>query len=481
MNKNGAPVDATPSPAAGALGDAQPVESVPTRLRQTFPTVAIGASAGGVETLVRLFTLMPADAGCAFIVVMHLAPGRDSALATVLGRTTRMHIEQAEDRTRLESNHVYIIPPGQYLEVQAGELRVRPMSVHPPKPMAVDQLMISLAADQREQAIGIVLTGTGGDGAIGVKAIKSEGGMTIAQSPKTATYPDMPESAIATGHVDQQLTIEDIPAAIVAYVAVAGMRDAETPSSPEVDLLRDILAKYTADDGEISVTLQVEEQTATVRIRDSGLGLAPGMEMRVFELFVQDERAIDRSQGGLGIGLALVRHLVQLHGGTVEAHSEGIGRGSAFVVRLRTLQGEAARSATATGLSEGGSGRVMIVDDDLDGGESTTMLLRLFGYEVEHAVDLDSALRVARTYRPQVVLMDIAMPGADGCEVMRRLRAMPEMAQGATFIAVSGFGQPEDFRRSAAAGFAHHLVKPVNADELNAVLKKALGSEPPAI
>jgi len=236
-------------------------------------------------------------------------------------------------------------------------------------------------------------------------------------------------------------------------------------------------AKYTDDGGEIAVSLQTDKQTAVVRVRDNGLGIAPAMQGRIFDLFVQDQRSVDRSQGGLGIGLALVRHLVSLHGGTIEARSDGVGKGSEFTVRLRLLPAAKVRRAAQKGSDTvGGTGRVMIVDDDREGGSSLDVLLRLYGYEVEHAVDLNAALQLARRLRPQVVLMDVAMPDADGYEVARRLRAMPEMAAGASFIAVSGFGQPDDFRRSAAAGFARHLVKPVDPAELDAVIKRELAA-----
>lgn len=234
-------------------------------------------------------------------------------------------------------------------------------------------------------------------------------------------------------------------------------------------------AKYSEDNGNISISLEVVDQVVLIRVRDNGLGILPDILPRIFELFVQDARSIDRSQGGLGIGLALVRHLVNLHGGAVEVHSEGVGKGSEFVVRLPVLPETSAPNRVVRTEPAGGTGRVMIVEDDPDASESMATLLRIYGYDVERAVDLDSAMRVGRTFRPQVVLMDIALPGADGYEVARRLRAMPEMAaETIFFIGLTGFGQPEDFRRSEAAGFAHHLVKPVEPAELNDVIRKAL-------
>lgn len=234
-------------------------------------------------------------------------------------------------------------------------------------------------------------------------------------------------------------------------------------------------AKYSEDHGSIAISVEVVDQVVLIRVRDHGLGIAPDIQPRVFELFVQDARSIDRSQGGLGIGLALVRHLVNLHGGTVEAHSEGVGKGSEFVVRLPLLPDATAPNRLVRAEPAGGTGRVMIVDDDPDAGETLALLLQIYGYDVERAVDLDSAIGVARRFRPQVVLMDIALPGTDGYEVAQRLSALPEMAtETIFFIGVTGFGQPEDFRRSEAAGFAHHLVKPIDPAELNAVIRQAL-------
>lgn len=237
-------------------------------------------------------------------------------------------------------------------------------------------------------------------------------------------------------------------------------------------------AKYTDEHGEIAIALEVEATTAMIRVRDNGLGISPTMRTRIFELFVQDERSVDRSQGGLGIGLALVRHLVDLHRGSVEALSTGVGRGSEFVVRLPLLpEAKIVTSAPRKSPEVPGSGRVLVVDDDVAAGGSLAVVLRLFGYEVEHAVDLESALRLGADFRPQAVVMDIALPHTDGYEVARRLRALPHLSPHTAFIGVSGFGQQEDFRRSEAAGFIHHLIKPIEPAELDEILKKNLVSE----
>ena len=234
-------------------------------------------------------------------------------------------------------------------------------------------------------------------------------------------------------------------------------------------------AKYTEDGGEIVLTLEIADQSALIRVRDNGLGISPDMRARIFELFVQDARAADRSEGGLGIGLALVRNLVELHHGTLEAASEGEGKGTEFLVRLPLLP-QVSLPAVETMRPKPGqcAGRVMVVDDDVDAGESTTMLLRMYGYDVESATDLESALQVGQAFRPQVVLMDISMPRADGYEVARRLRAVTEPGRHIDYIALSGFGALKDFQRSEQEGFLHHKVKPVDPTEIVRLLQQAI-------
>jgi two-component system CheB/CheR fusion protein len=235
-------------------------------------------------------------------------------------------------------------------------------------------------------------------------------------------------------------------------------------------------AKYTDEAGEIAVEVRRSGEQAVVSVRDNGLGIAPGMGERIFDLFVQDERSVDRSEGGLGVGLSLVRHLVLLHGGTVDAHSEGIGKGCEFVVRLPLLAPVApAASDPRPGAADARTGgRILVVDDDADSAETTTVLLRLDGHEVEAAADLDTALQAAARLRPQVVLLDLALPHSDGYEVMRRLRALPGMPPGTAYVAVSGFGRPEDFERTARAGFERLMVKPVDPEELGRLLRALL-------
>lgn len=235
-------------------------------------------------------------------------------------------------------------------------------------------------------------------------------------------------------------------------------------------------AKYTQDGGEISIGLVVDGDVAVVRLRDNGLGMSADILPRIFGLFVQDARAADRSQGGLGIGLALVRHLVELHRGTIDVSSAGVDQGSEFAVRL-PLRSQAALSVPAASEPDRAAsiwGRVLVVDDDVDAGDSMALLLEVYGYVVQRATDVHTALSLAPAFKPQVVLMDISMPEVDGYEVARRMRALPEVGSDVTYIAVTGFGQPGSFQRSVDAGFAHHMVKPVDPQELDRILRQAL-------
>jgi CheY-like chemotaxis protein len=230
-------------------------------------------------------------------------------------------------------------------------------------------------------------------------------------------------------------------------------------------------AKYTNEGGQIRVEGRREGPQAVVRVSDSGVGIGPSLLPHVFELFTQGERTLDRSQGGLGIGLTLVRRIVEMHGGAVEALSDGAGQGSEFIVRLPAIELKA-RAATAPKAAQAASSqvlRILVVDDNVDAAESIAMLLSLDGHEVRSVHDGRRALDLAAEFLPDLVLLDIGLPGMDGYEVARRLRMRQEIAR-MRLVAVTGYGQQEDRDRARDAGFDQHLVKPVEPDALNAVL-----------
>jgi CheY-like chemotaxis protein/two-component sensor histidine kinase len=233
-------------------------------------------------------------------------------------------------------------------------------------------------------------------------------------------------------------------------------------------------AKYTEEGGRIWLTAERERCGVTLRVRDTGVGIPPEVLPHVFGLFTQEERSLARSQGGLGIGLSLVRGLVEMHGGSVEATSPGVGRGSEFTVRLpalpEALGAEANGKPVGAGAPAGrtSSQRILVVDDNRDSAESLAMLLQVQGHEVQTAHDGLAALETARAFRPDIVLLDIGLPRMDGHEVARRLRR--EEGRQAVLVALTGYGTDEDHRRSQEAGFDYHLVKPVELDALYQLL-----------
>jgi signal transduction histidine kinase/ActR/RegA family two-component response regulator len=267
------------------------------------------------------------------------------------------------------------------------------------------------------------------------------------------------ENAVATVRslIDQrkhELTVS-LPTQTIWLLA-----DAARMEQVVVNLLTNA-AKYTDQGGHIWLTVQQEGEEAVLRVRDTGVGILPEILPRIFDLFTQAERSLDRSQGGLGIGLALVQRLVEMHGGTV-AVTSALGQGSEFVVRLPVVpppQMQASSSPTETAQPTGPSLRVLVVDDNVDTVTTLAMLVQESGHDVRTAYDGLTVVEAALDYRPNVVLLDIGLPGVNGFEVAKRLRQQPAL-QNAVLVAMTGYGQESDRRRSQEAGFDHHLVKP---------------------
>jgi CheY-like chemotaxis protein len=235
-------------------------------------------------------------------------------------------------------------------------------------------------------------------------------------------------------------------------------------------------AKYTPDGGRIELSAAHEGSEIVIRVRDNGIGMTPDMLSSAFELFKQAQQGLDRAQGGLGVGLTLVQRLVRMHGGTVQARSDGPGRGSEFVVRL-PLRMEPAivrtsgetRSPSAGGLRR----RILVVDDNRDAAQALRLLLEGDGHEVHVANDGPSGLALAKQYPPDVALLDIGLPKMNGYELAQHIRSETSL-EGTLLVAVTGYGQLHDRARASASGFHHHLVKPVEFGALQRLLRETV-------
>ena len=233
--------------------------------------------------------------------------------------------------------------------------------------------------------------------------------------------------------------------------------------------------KFTAPGGRIRLTVEREGEEAVVRVEDSGIGIADDQLEGIFQLFRQVDTSLERSRSGLGIGLTLVKRLVEMHSGTVEARSEGIGRGSEFVVRLPALnEAPSPLQQIPTGIQQSATicKRILVVDDNRDAADSLAMLLRIVGHDVHTVHDGQAAVDAAAVINPDVVVLDIGLPGINGYEAARQIRER-HGRNGMVLIALTGWGQEEDRRRSTEVGFDAHLVKPVDFAALSKLLDQA--------
>jgi CheY-like chemotaxis protein len=232
-------------------------------------------------------------------------------------------------------------------------------------------------------------------------------------------------------------------------------------------------AKYTTPGGRIWLVAETVGNKAIVRVRDNGLGIPLDSLPRIFEMFSQVDANMERSQGGLGIGLTLVRRLVEMHGGTVEAHSDGPGQGSEFSVILplleKAIEDQGSRSGRGEPVAASLKRRILIVDDNHDSAMSLGMMLTLMGNETRLAHDGLAAVEAASNFLPDIVLLDIGLPKLNGYEACRRMRTHA-WSKDMVIVALTGWGQEDDRRRSAEAGFNHHMVKPIEVIEIEKIL-----------
>jgi len=239
--------------------------------------------------------------------------------------------------------------------------------------------------------------------------------------------------------------------------------------------LLDNASKYTLKDGRIHLSVARDRHQATIRVHDTGIGIAAEQLGKVFDMFMQADTSLERQQSGLGIGLTLVKTLVEMHGGTVDAHSAGAGQGSEFVVRLPISDASLMFEPTPTPAPRGRASaapaarRILIVDDNLESAASLAMLLELAGDETKTAHDGLEAVATAASFLPEVVLLDIGLPLLNGYDVARKIRQQP-WGKTMVLIALTGWGQREDRRKSHEAGFNAHLVKPMDYDALRKLL-----------
>ncbi len=229
-------------------------------------------------------------------------------------------------------------------------------------------------------------------------------------------------------------------------------------------------AKYSNNGGHIWVSAGHEGDDVVIRVKDAGIGITPEKLPEIFQLFNQADHSSARSEGGLGIGLTIVRKLIEMHGGQITATSEGLGKGSTFTVRLPSAMRPVPAIAVGKRPNDAsGPARILVVDDNLDAVQAMAVMLKLAGHDVMTVQSGPEAIECARVYRPQIVLLDLGLPTMNGYDVIKRLREQ-ESGKDALIVAVSGYGQPEDRRRTEAAGFDHHLIKPISYDQLLALL-----------
>jgi CheY-like chemotaxis protein len=226
--------------------------------------------------------------------------------------------------------------------------------------------------------------------------------------------------------------------------------------------------KFTPAGGDLRVNSRIEEGHAVIEVSDTGIGIAADLIPRIFDLFVQGQRSLDRSEGGLGIGLSVCKQLIEMHGGHVTAASDGVGHGARFAIYLPLAREEAAPQKS-TSKASSAKRLILVVDDNRDAADSLAALLEIDGHQVKAVYTAEEGLEEVELLKPDLVLLDIGLPGISGYEVVQRIKAAHPLIN---VVAVSGYGRPEDKQRAIAAGFDAHLVKPVDFDVLKQLMNR---------
>lgn len=440
------------------------------------------------EVIGRAFDrLLGASDRMAFAMLRKAGYGKCRArLATTDGRMIDVYLSLSASKADDDSERLNLIVTdlSALLDAQSGRVRAEQES------QAKDEFMAMLAHELRNPLSAIsaavqVLEASNGRDAPALRARSIIGRQVHHLARLVDDLLDV--GRVVTGKISLERRPIDFADLVHRAVAACGERQNDQrleiiaqPVWIEGDLVRmeqivnNIVGnavKYTPNGGLIRVRVTVEGGDALLRVEDNGYGIAPELLPRVFDLFVQGERTLDRAQGGLGIGLTLVRRLVELHGGTVSASSDGPGRGSTFTVRLpKVTTPQKTQPVLEQSHCEGFSRRVLVIEDNRDAREMFRMMLELAGHEVVEAEEGLGGLELLKSVRPDVAVIDVGLPGLNGYEIARRFRAEAG-SDGVMLVALTGYGTPEAVERSRQAGFDHHLIKPVNAEALQGIMR----------
>jgi PAS domain S-box-containing protein len=391
----------------------------------------------------------------------------NQALATEVQERRRVEVQLQE---RVQQLAVADLQKNQFLAMMAHELRnpLAPIrnAIHILKMPGVDAATAQLARDMMERQLHHLVRLV--DDLIDVSRIV-RGRIELQREPTElmAVLGRATEMAQLTIDAQGHQLILSLPSRSVVLDADV-MRLAQVFTNLLINS-----ASYSEKPGRIWLTAECEERHVLVHVRDEGVGIPADLLPRIFELFVQSDRPLARTQGGLGVGLTVARQLVEMHGGTITAQSAGAGKGSEFIVRLPMLasrvEAEPEPALQQSDHLHGPPRRVLVVDDNVDAAESAALLLRMWGHVVHTVHDGLSVLQAVRDFQPDIILLDIGLPGMTGYEVAQLLRAQPE-SQSVVLAAITGYGQEADKRRSREAGFNVHLTKPLDPNKLEKLI-----------